>query len=47
MEKVRKAYALNFAIFDELQKRAEERVDNVASGKDLKVVQSYCQSRTN
>ena len=38
MERVRKAYALDFAIFDEIQGRAEEKVDNIASGRDLQEI---------
>jgi hypothetical protein len=46
LERVRKAYALDFAIFDEIQSRAEDNVYSVASGKDLKVVQTHCRKIT-
>jgi hypothetical protein len=42
MEKVRKAYALDYAIFEELQSRAEKKVNDIATGKGLKVVQEHC-----
>jgi hypothetical protein len=37
--KVRKAYALDFAVWDELKDRP---IDQVAAGRDLKTVQNYC-----
>ena len=42
MKKVKEAYSLDFAIFEELQSRSERNVNDIASGSDLKVVQSYC-----
>ena len=46
MERVRKAYALDFAIFDDVQRRAEKRVDDIASGRDLEAVQSHCNNQS-
>jgi hypothetical protein len=38
-EKVRKAYAIDYAIWDDLKRRP---IDQVASGQDLESVQNYC-----
>ena len=43
LHKVRQAYALDYAVWDEISNRT---VDDVARGIDLKHVRSYCQSRS-
>ncbi|KAG7370239.1 sulfotransferase family protein [Nitzschia inconspicua] len=43
MEKVRKAFSMDFEIFDELQERVQlNGFLDVASGHDLQIVKSYC-----
>jgi hypothetical protein len=43
IDKVRQAYALDFAVWDEISAKPDH---DVASGRDLKVVQEYCASKS-
>jgi hypothetical protein len=43
IEKVREAYALDFAVWDEISSK-DLPADHIAKGEDLKVVQEYCAS---
>ena len=42
IEKVRRAYALDFAVWDEISQKS---VSEISHGKDLKVVREYCSTR--
>jgi hypothetical protein len=44
LDKVRKAYAIDYVIWDELERRMNEgqNVGGVPAGKDLEIVKSYC-----
>jgi hypothetical protein len=44
LDKVRKAYAIDYVIWDELERRMNEgqTVEGVPAGKDLEIVKSYC-----
>jgi len=42
IEKVRKAYYLDFMVWDEMSKKSAD--EEISHGKDLKVVQEYCSS---
>jgi hypothetical protein len=43
LEKVHKAYAIDYAIWDDLHRRPSNQV---ATGRDLKPVQDYCKEAT-